>query len=49
MDKNFVSEASKLAFKLFWDTGEIRFYSLYKAIENPELDKQIFEENEREM
>lgn len=45
--QSFVSEFSRLSFNLFCKTGEIRYFMLYKAVEDSSLDKAI--ENDREM
>ena len=45
--QTFASPASQIAFELFAKTGEIRYIMLFKAIEDPSLDK--VQTDDREM
>ena len=51
MKENFASEASKLAWDLFKETGKIGFYMLYRNIENPPkiLESNIYKDDGRGM
>ena len=49
MIKDFQSETSFIAWKLFAETGNIGFYMLYKNIENPPKELMYVEEFERDM
>ena len=50
MDKNngFSSEASRLAWELFKQTGEVGYYMLYSHIECPPKELQIDEDMEKD-
>jgi len=44
--EGFVSDAARLAWKLFESTGEINYYNLYYIITNAtEIVDKIFDEN----
>lgn len=49
MEKNFVSETSELAWKLFKETGSIGYYLLYSYVEHPPKEMLINLDDEREM